>query len=96
MEYLAMIHNTDRGCAAHAERDAFYRAAKNSGMFRGGSAIGDLRMMLGQDARAMIDGRAGGFMKFECDDVNSLVDLLKLHPVLIHGGTIELVDCPKS
>ena len=38
----------------------------------------------------------GGFMRFDSDDPEELRALLMEHPVILHGGTIELCEMPKS
>ncbi len=35
-------------------------------------------------------------MRFDADDLNALRALLEDHPVVKHGGTIELCEMPKS
>ena len=52
--------------------------------------------MLGSQPVPAITDSVAGFMRFETDDKNALMQLLKLHPVLAHGGTLELCEMPKS
>jgi hypothetical protein len=35
-------------------------------------------------------------MRFDADDKQALLDLLATHPNLVHGGTVELCELPKS
>ncbi len=35
-------------------------------------------------------------MRFDSDDKEKLLELLKTHPVVVHGGTVELCEMPES
>jgi hypothetical protein len=37
-----------------------------------------------------------GYMRFDTDDKPRLLQLLAQHPVVVHGGTVELCELPKS
>ncbi|MEM7585335.1 MAG: hypothetical protein AAF560_18240 [Acidobacteriota bacterium] len=95
MEYLAFIHdNTDTTPSAQ-EWQAFIAEASASGLFLGGSELGR-RFPLG--AKAVHDSTdvIAGFMKFEADEPQELLELLQSHPVIRHDGTIELREMPLS
>lgn len=95
MQYLALIHkNTD--CTPTADEwDHFITVAVESGMFHGGSEIG-LRHLIGQKEVADTTASVGGFMRFDSGDPEALLTLLQDHPVVMHGGSIELCEMPRS
>jgi acetylglutamate kinase len=35
-------------------------------------------------------------MRFETDEKVKLLELLQSHPVVVHGGTVELCEMPRS
>ena len=35
-------------------------------------------------------------MRFDAEDRAKLLELLKQHPVVLHGGSVELCEMPKS
>ena len=35
-------------------------------------------------------------MRFDADSLDALTDLLKCHPTVVHGGTIEICEMPKT
>jgi hypothetical protein len=35
-------------------------------------------------------------MRFDSDNKQALLDLLKSHPAVAHGGSVELCEMPKS
>jgi hypothetical protein len=37
-----------------------------------------------------------GYMRFDSEDRQPILDLLEKHPVLLHGGTVELCELPRS
>jgi len=95
MDYILFIHNNTVSRAAEEDWGRFFCRARASGIFVGGSEIGNRQMFGSQPVPAITDSVAG-FMRFETDDKNALMQLLELHPVLAHGGTLELCEMPKS
>ena len=93
--YLLLIHANPQTAPAPAEWSAFLQAAEQSGLFRGGSAIGG-RTILGDAAIAHTSDHIVGYMRFDADDKQPLLDLLHTHPVIAHGGTIELCELPET
>ena len=94
MEYILFIHNNADSRASAAEWDRFFSDARASGMFTGGSEI-DNRVLLGKPDLPPITDTVGGFMRFDTEDKNALLRLLETHPVLVHGGSLELCDMPR-
>jgi hypothetical protein len=98
MEYITFMHKTkDPGATGGTEEewDRFIDVAKESGLFRGGSAIGQ-RMTIGNNGVPDITDHIGGYMRFDADNLDELTDLLKQHPTVVHGGTVEICEMPKS
>lgn len=94
-QYLLLIQNNTKTKSTPAEWDAFFGAAKESGLFRGGSALGD-RVVVGDSQSAQSTKHIGGYMRFDSDDHAKILDLLKKHPVVMHGGSVELCEMPKT
>lgn len=92
-QYLLLIHGNETSASTEAEWGAFFARAKASGFFSGGSEVG-AKVMLG--AAGPTSDHIAGYMRFDCDDRTALLELLKLHPVVLHGGSIELCDLPRS
>jgi hypothetical protein len=94
-QYLLLIQNNAKSKATPAEWDLFFAAAKESGLFRGGSALGE-RVLVGDTQSAQSTKHIGGYMRFDADDKAKILELLKQHPVVTHGGSVELCEMPKS
>jgi hypothetical protein len=94
-QYLLLIQNNAKSESTPAEWDRFFAAAKASGMFEGGSALGE-RVMIGNVQSAQSTEHIGGYMRFDADDQAKLLELLKQHPVVLHGGSVELCEMPRS
>ncbi len=94
-QYLLLIQNNTTSLTSPAEWDRFFAAAKASGMFNGGSALGD-RVVVGDRLSAQSSQHIGGFMRFDTDDRAKLLELLKQHPVVLHGGSVELCEMPRT
>lgn len=96
MEYLAIIYNNSETPTTEKQWEAFFKVAHQSGIFRGGSEIGLERIIVGKKISTGLPQSIGGYMKFESEHLSDLVELLKTHPVIINGGSIELLDLPES
>ncbi len=95
MQYLILIQkNNEREISTRAW-EAFFELASQSGMFRGGSAISD-RQCIGKETSHDSGAYLGGFMRFDADDYAALQELLEKHPVVTHGGSIEIFEMPKT
>lgn len=94
-QYLLLIQNNTTSKSTPTEWDAFFVAAKESGLFRGGSALGE-RVVVGDAKSAQSTKHIGGYMRFDADDKVKILELLKKHPVVLHGGSVELCEMPKT
>jgi hypothetical protein len=94
-EYLLLIHGNEKSATSADEWERFFDAAWTSGVFRGGSEVGK-REFVGDQVSARSSAHIVGYMRFESDDKQVILSLLELHPVVLHGGTVELCELPKS
>lgn len=37
-----------------------------------------------------------GYMRFDAEDKSEILGLLKIHPIVLDGGTVELCELPRS
>lgn len=95
MEYILFIHNNTESETTATEWESFFEAARKSGLFLGGSEIAN-RTLIGRKDVTDITKSIAGFMRFESDSIEAVKSLLGKHPVLIHGGTLELCEMPKT
>ena len=95
VEYLLLIHGNAKTKPAPREWDQFIAAAQESDFFAGGSAVGQ-RVVIGDTQAAKPSEHIVGYMRFDADNKQKLLDLLKQHPVVIHGGSVELCEMSKS
>ena len=93
-EYLLLIRGNAKSRASVADWDGFIALAKESGLFRGGSALGDSTIVgvpSSEDAAQIV-----GFMRFDSEDKDALLRLLRQHPIVVHGGSVELREMTES
>ena len=95
MEYLALIYNNTQMVTRPEQWEAFFERAKGSRVFKGGSALGS-SLMFGDDSIESTEDKIVGFMRFDADNSDEVMELLKLHPVLLNGGTMELREMPRT
>lgn len=94
-QYILLIQDNTKTDPTADEWNQFFAAAQKSGLFKGGSAIGD-RSFIGETESATASSHIVGFMRFDSVDRKMILDLLQKHPVVLHGGTVELCEMPKS
>lgn len=94
-QFILLIHGNAKTVASPDEWNHFFTEAKESGLFEGGSAIGD-RIIIGDTQSAKSSGHIVGYMRFDSDDKQKLIALVKRHPVVAHGGSVELCELPKT
>lgn len=94
-QYLLLIHGNAKTKLSAQEWDRFFATAQQSGFFQGGSAIGE-RVVLGDAQSAKSSDHLVGYMRFDSDDRSQLLDLLKRHPIVLHGGSVELCELAES
>ena len=95
MEYITFMHRNADTAATEEEWDRFFDAARESGMFQGGSAVG-ARSTIGEKDVPDVTEHIGGYMRFDADSMDGLTELLKQHPTVVHGGTVEICELPKT
>lgn len=95
IEYILFIHKNTDHSPTNDQWAAFITAARNSGVFIGGSEVSP-GVKIGDYAVTLATDSVVGYMRFKTDDVNILYRLLEQHPVVIQGGTVELCETPKT
>lgn len=94
-QYLLLIHGNEKTPSTGDEWERFFAAARQSGLFQGGSEVGK-REVLGDTNSATSSDHIVGYMRFDAENKQQLLELLQQHPVVMHGGSIELCELPKS
>ena len=93
--YILLIQGNTKTPETGKEWNDFFAKARSSGIFSGGSEIGK-REIIGENESAQPTDHIVGYMLFECEDKEKILELLKIHPVVLNGGTVELCELPKS
>jgi len=95
MEYILFIHNNSQSATQDEQWHTFFNEARKSGVFRGGSEMSN-QQQIGKVLDTKITDNIAGIMRFESDDIQSILSLLDIHPVALQGGTLELCEMPRS
>ena len=94
-QYILFIQDNTQTDSTAEEWDRFFTSAQQSGLFKGGSEIGK-RVLIGDIKSAKPTDHIVGYMRFDSDDKQKIMELLEEHPVILHGGSVELCEMPKS
>lgn len=81
MQYILRIHRSATRFPPDSAWAAFFARAEASGTFRGGSEIGK-RQVIGKADGVPSTSHIDGFMRFDSDDRQTLIELLASHPVV--------------
>ena len=95
MQYIVFIHDNADVKSSGEQWDAFFKTARESGLFKGGSALGG-RYAVGSKAVPPITDAIGGYMRFDASNLQEILTLLEVHPVVVNGGTVEVCEMPKT
>jgi hypothetical protein len=90
-QYLLLIHGNARSASSEEEWNTFFKVGRESGLFKGGSGIEDARIIIG-DTSAKPSHEIIGYMRFDSEDKQKILDLLQQHPIVVHGGSVELCE----
>lgn len=94
-QYLLLIHGNAKSNPTAEEWSAFFTVAQESGLFQGGSEIGE-RVAVGDTDSMKSTEHLVGYMRFDSASREDVLELLKRHPVVLHGGAVELCEMPSS
>jgi len=92
-QYLLLVHGNAKSEASAEEWEKFFSLAQESGFFRGGSELGE-RIYVGDQNDIPSTDSIAGFVRFDAENQDALLALLENHPVVTHGGTVELCEMP--
>ena len=94
-QYILLIHGNAKSNGTEEEWSRFFALGQESGVFRGGSEIGE-RVVVGDPELMKSTEHVVGYMRFDSEDKQQILQLLDAHPVVIHGGSVELCEMPTS
>jgi len=94
-QYIVLIQGQTKSLPTEAEWTRFFELATASGMFRGGSEIGE-RELIGDPYFAKSTDHVVGFLRFDALSAAPVRELLRHVPVVAHGSVAELCEMPKS
>ncbi len=96
MEYLTFMHSDESKTGTKDQWNDFFNFICKSDCFQGGSEIHNKRMIIGPSKKPEVGSGISGYMKFNVENLDELLSIIKLHPTLINGGSIEIIELPKS
>ena len=94
-QYILLIHGNAKSASSQEEWNSFFKAGQESEIFKGGSGIEDARIIIG-DASAKPSEHIVGYMRFDSEDKQKILDLLEKHPIVAHGGSVELCEMARE
>lgn len=82
-----------KGVSENGDWDGYIKKLVDTGLFRGGSALGKgYSLRKGREQDCIVTG----FMRFEADDISQIRALLEGNPVYEAGGEVELLELIES
>ena len=93
-EYLLLMH--DDATVEATAWEGYIRELVLSGVFRGGSAIGDGVCARKDKGERPMTPHLSGFMRIEAESLEQARAVLAGNPVYEAGGTVEIRELPRS
>jgi hypothetical protein len=96
-QYIVLVHGDADAAGTVEEWTLFFKRAEPAGLFRGG-IISCQREVVGKSEPPASSKGVSAFLFFFSDDKAKILEVLRLHPAVLHGGTAEVceVSRPKS
>jgi len=94
-QYLLLIENNATTPITPEQWTAFFARASASGYFRDGSELGATQILGNTDTAHPIDFLAG-YMRYDAENKEDLMASLAEHPVVANGGSVHLIEMPKT
>jgi hypothetical protein len=91
-----LMHNDVESQTQPQEWDHYISRLRSSGSFGGGSSIGKGIGFKKGTASEAISHWLGGYMILTAETLDDAKALVEGNPVLLHGGTVEVRDLPRS
>lgn len=97
-DYIFLMHNDarDDGHSRDNGWAAYIAKLQQSGVFQGGSAIGDGICMSKAGTRPDITTKLSGFIRVQAESLSRAQELVHGNPVFEAGGTVEIRELPKT
>jgi hypothetical protein len=94
MPEFMMIMKSDEHGGNAADWAQYIELLSNSGLFRGGSALGN-GVCVSQNEQSD-QCVVSGFMRFEADAIDQVLALVPGNPVIKSGGEVEVLELLKT
>lgn len=96
-DYLLLMHDDATQSDNTADAWGVYLAKlRATGLFDGGSSIGDGVCMNKAGSAANVSSHLVGFLRIRAHDLDHARELVLGNPVFEAGGTVEIRDLPKD
>lgn len=92
-QYILFIHGNAKTMPSEQEWNDYCELVGRYGVFTGGSQIGE-RTVIGDTESTISTDHIVGYMRFDSDDREVILNLLESHPVVTNGGSVELCEMP--
>ena len=95
MADFIFLHHDD-GADANVDWEPYLSRLRETGVFQGGSAIGDGACFRKGGRAPEPTAHIGGYIRVQADSLQSAQALLRGNPVFESGGTVEIRELPRN
>ncbi|OYY72643.1 YciI family protein [Sphingomonas sp. 28-63-12] len=95
-DYILLMHRDADPDVDDTGWDAYFDKLSATGMFQGGSSIGDGICINKAGRPPPVSAQLGGFIRIQAPDLATAQTLVIGNPVFEAGGTIEIRELPKD
>ena len=94
-DYIFLMHDDAAG-GTGLDWEPYLSRLRETGVFQGGSEIGDGACFRKAGAAPEPTAHIGGFIRVTASDLDAAKKLLAGNPVFEAGGTVEIRELPRS
>ena len=94
-DYIFLMHD-DAACGTGLDWEPYLSKLRESGVFQGGSEIGDGACFRKTGEAPEPTAHIGGFIRVTAVNLDAAKKLLAGNPVFEAGGTVEIRELPRS
>jgi len=95
-EYILFMHSDRKGSEEPEKWTEYFSRLRDSGRFKGGSAIGDGECLRKDATPGQLHSSLGGYIRVLALDLDDARTFVTGNPVFEAGGTVEIRELPKT
>ncbi len=95
-DYMILMHDDGTSPAPAGSWEAYFSALRESGVFQGGSAIGEGIVLRNGRPPGAVAAHLTGYVRITAESLSAAQVWVARNPVYLSGGTVEVRHLPRD